>query len=142
MTAAATVRRILAGLQSDVADYRRLEELLNAQFTAALRHRADEVSGTVEHILELTRVLEARRRERVTLAGGLLAGKAPQVSMQAVSVRLPVTARADFDAWCTTLEALVQECKRLNRRNCQLFTSQQDIMRRVLDTEAHIYAPA
>ncbi|MGO8856086.1 MAG: flagellar export chaperone FlgN [Steroidobacteraceae bacterium] len=144
MTPAMTVRCILAGMLGDVADYRRLRALLDAQFSAALRHRAEEISDIVGRIVELTAVLERRRRERVELAGALLAGKVPasRVSLQAVSERLPATARARFDDCCATLEALVTECKRLNRRNCNLLTAQHDIMHRVLKTEAYIYAPA
>ena len=142
MTRTATLNRILTGLDRDAADYRRLEELLVAQFDAAMRHRADETEAIVERILALTVVLEARRAERVALAGELLAGRASQVSLQAVSVRLSAAPRAAFDDRCARVEALVQECKRLNTRNCHLITSQQDVMRRVLNTEQHTYAPA
>jgi len=69
MTPAMTVRCILAGMLGDVADYRRLRALLDAQFSAALRHRAEEISDIVGRIVELTAVLERRRRERVELAG-------------------------------------------------------------------------
>jgi flagellar biosynthesis protein FlgN len=144
MTPAMSMRRILAGVLGDVADYRRLRDLLEAQFAAALRHRAQDISDIVNRILELTAVLEARRRERVALAGVLLTGNASgaRVTLQAVAERLPVPVRAQFDDCCVTLEALVKECRRLNRRNCNLLTAQHDIMQRLLKTERYIYEPA
>jgi flagella synthesis protein FlgN len=139
-----SLQKILAGVRGDLADYRRLRELLEAQFVAALRHRADEIHDVVARILELTAVLDGRRRERVELVGALLAGGTATsgMSLRAVSARLPITLRANFDACCARLEELVRECKRLNRRNCHLLTAQADSMRQVQNPEAYTYAPA
>jgi flagella synthesis protein FlgN len=136
------VSRLLAGLRSDVADYCRLEKLLSAQFDAAMRHQAEEMGAVVAQILALTAILETRRSERVALAAAILSCSASKVSISAVSARLQAAPRAVFDQYCGTLEALVRECKRLNLRNCQLITSQQDIMRRVLNAPQDTYAPA
>jgi flagellar biosynthesis protein FlgN len=143
MTRTHSLQRILAGMHGDLADYRRLRDLLEAQFAAALRHRAEESRDVVGRILELTSILDGRRRERALLVGALLAGEIemPRMSMRAVSARLPATVRANFDACCAELEQRVSECKRLNRRNCHLLTAQQDAMRQVLNPEACIYAP-
>ncbi len=157
MTAAASMQssplqRILAGVRDDMTDYRRLRELLDAQFAAALRHRADEIRDTVGRILELTTVLEHRRRERVRLVEEMLAVERtasgnsrrapPGPSLQGISAHLPAGMRANFDACCGRLERLVRECKRRNRRNCHVLTAQHDIVRQVLNPEADIYAPA
>jgi flagellar biosynthesis protein FlgN len=144
MTSATTLRRIFNGMLADISDYRSLRQLLEAQFSAALRHRAQEINEVVSRILELTVALDRRRQERVELASTFLAGKvAPaSVSLQALSEQLPLPTRKKFVDCCKTLEALVKECKRLNRRNCNLLTAQHDVMRRVLKTEVHIYAPA
>lgn len=134
--------RIFAGMRADVHDYGRLRELLEAQFTAALQHRSADIGEIGERILELTSTLEDRRRERVELAGLVLAGRSPRVSIAAVAERLQGAARETFDACWTTLEASVKECKTLNMRNCCLLMDQNDIMQRVLNAEADTYAPA
>ncbi len=145
------LQRILAGVRDDLTDYRRLRELLDAQFAAALRHRADGIRAAVGGILELTEVLEGRRRERVRLVEEMLAAEmtasantkraSPGSSLQGISARLPAGMRANFDACCGKLERLVRECKRRNRRNCHVLTAQHDIVRQVLNPQAGIYAP-
>jgi flagella synthesis protein FlgN len=144
MTPQQALQRVLEGLRDDLVDYGRLRELLDAQFTAALRHRADEVRGVVAQVLEVTARLERRRSERVDLVRRLLAGERDGVrpSMQALSVRLPPSIRGNFDACCTALEKLLRECKRLNRRNCHVLTAQHDMMRQALEPNACTYAPA
>jgi flagellar biosynthesis protein FlgN len=141
MTRNQSIQRLLVGVRDDMADYRRLRELLDAQFAAALRHRADETRDVVANILELTRVLEGRRQERVQLAGMILTGSAAGLSLQSVSARLPAAMRQTFNLCCAKLEQLVRECKRLNRRNCHVMTAQRDNMRRAQNPEACIYAP-
>jgi flagellar biosynthesis protein FlgN len=143
MTRNQSMQRLLVGVRDDMADYRRLRDLLHAQFAAALRHRADETRDVVAHILELTRVLDGRRQERVQLAALILTGEsAAGLSLQAVSARLPAAMRQTFNLCCAKLEQLVRECKRLNRRNCHFMTAQRDNMRRAQNPEACIYAPA
>lgn len=144
MTRAKSIERILAGVRDDLTDYRRLRELLEAQFAAALRHRAEEIGDVVGRILQLTAVLDGRRRERVLLVGVLLGAQTATLhsSVQAVSAHLPAALRENYDACWAKLERLVRECKRLNRRNCHLMTAQHDIMRQVLDPGACIYAPS
>jgi flagella synthesis protein FlgN len=141
MTPNKRMQRLLVGLRDDLADYRRLRDLLDAQFAAALKHRADEIRDVVTRILEVTAVLEGRRRERVELVGLLLAGETAAPPMQALSARLPAAIRKNYDAGCAALELRLRECKRLNRRNCHVLTAQHDIMRQVLDPEGCIYGP-
>jgi flagellar biosynthesis protein FlgN len=143
MTPSQSMQRLLVGVRDDMADYRRLRELLDAQFDAALRHRADETGDVVARILELTQVLDGRRRERVQLARLILGGGSEaELSLHALSARMPAATRHAFDLCCAKLEQLVRECKRLNRRNCHMMTAQHDSMRRAQNAEACIYAPA
>jgi flagella synthesis protein FlgN len=134
--------RIFADMCADVEDYVRLRDLLEEQFGAALQHRTDEIGAIGVRITELAAILEERRRERVRLAGVLAVSPAARPSMAAVVRHLQGTARTRFAACWSSLEALVRECKALNLRNCHLLMDQQDIMRRVLDTQVDIYAPA
>lgn len=144
MTHQQLLQRVMEGLRDDLGDYRRLRELLDAQFAAALRHQADEIREVIGGILDVTGKLEQRRRERVDMVQRLLNGErgVSRPSMQALSVRLHPSVRANFDAFCTTLEKLLRDCKRLNRRNCHVLTAQHDMMRQALDLKEYVYAPA
>jgi flagella synthesis protein FlgN len=131
MTAREALSRLIKGVHADLGDYRTLRELLDVQFEAALKHQAAMISDIAERITELTAQLEKRRVERVALAK-VLVGKQASVTISSVAARLPANTRAAFDEWWRTLEKLVQECKRLNQRNCNLLMNQQEILQRVL----------
>lgn len=142
MTAREALGRLIKGVHADLGDYRTLRELLDAQFEAALKHRSAVITDVADRISALTAQLEKRRVERVALAK-VLAGKQSNVTISAVSARLPANARPAFDAWWQALEKLVQECKRLNQRNCDLLMNQHEILQRVLQTDGGgTYAPA
>lgn len=148
MTRREALQKLFQGMHADVQGYRRLRELLDEQFEAALQHRTEQVREVVERISALAQELEARRRERVDLVGRLAPRAAPP-SIGAVAGMLQGAARATFESCWSSLEKLVHECKRLNQRNCRLLMDQYEIMRRVLDDLAHgagseagTYAPA
>lgn len=142
MTAREALSRLIKGVQADLGDYRTLRELLDEQFEAALKHRTAVISDVAERITQLTAQLEQRRLERVALAKALL-GKKTNVTISAVSARLPGNVRAVFDQGWQTLEKQVQECKRLNQRNCDLLMNQHEILRRVMQADGgETYAPA
>lgn len=142
MTVREALSRLIKGVHADLGDYRTLRELLDVQFDAALKHRSAVISDIADRISALTAQLEKRRCERVALAK-VLAGKQSNVTISAVSARLPATARPAFDEWWQTLEKLVQECKRLNQRNCDLLMNQHEILQRVLQADGGgTYAPA
>jgi flagella synthesis protein FlgN len=142
MTAREALTRLIKGVQADLGDYRALRALLEAQFEAALKHRTAVIMDVAERISQLTAQLEQRRLERMALARVLLGGRS-DVTILAVSARLPRNVRGTFDQWWRVLERQVQECKRLNQRNCDLMMNQHEIFRRVMQTEGgDTYAPA
>ena len=142
MTLREALGRLIKGVHADLGDYRTLRELLDVQFDAALKHRSAVISDIADRISALTAQLDKRRAERVALAK-MLVGKQSSVTISAVSARLPANARPAFDEWWQTLEQLVQECKRLNQRNCDLLMNQHEILQRVLQTDrGGTYAPA
>jgi flagella synthesis protein FlgN len=142
MTLREALGRLIKGVHADLGDYRTLRELLDVQFDAALKHRSAVISDIADRISALTAQLDKRRAERVALAK-MLVGKQSSVTISAVSARLPANARHAFDEWWQTLETLVQECKRLNQRNCDLLMNQHEILQRVLQTDGGgTYAPA
>jgi flagella synthesis protein FlgN len=134
-------QRIFAGMRADLQDYRRLRELLEAQFVAAVQHRSDEIAEIGTQISALTSVLDARRAERQQLAA-LLVPRGARPSMSAVANRLEGASRSAFDTCWQSLESSVRDCKALNLRNCRLLMDQYDIMQRVLSAESDTYAPA
>ncbi len=134
--------RLIKGVHADLGDYRTLRELLDVQFEAALKHRSAVITDIADRISALTAQLDKRRAERLALAK-VLVGKQSSVTISAVSARLPANARPAFDEWWQTLEKLVQECKRLNQRNCDLLMNQHEILQRVLQADGGgTYAPA
>lgn len=142
MTAREALSRLIKGVHADLGDYRTLRELLDAQFEAALKHRTAVIGDVAERITQLTAQIEQRRLERVALAKVLLRRKT-NVTISAVAARLPNNVRAAFDQWWQTLEKQVQECKRLNQRNCDLLMNQHEILRRVMQADGgDTYAPA
>lgn len=130
----------MKGVRADVDDYRALQELLSAQFDAALRHDTAALEALALRILDLAASLDVRREERVALArewthGGMVVG------MPALLEALPPAARVALSSWWTTLEQIVQACKAQNMRNCRLMVEQNEVMRRVLNQEEATYAP-
>lgn len=145
MTAREALGRLIKGVRADLGDYRKLRELLDAQFEAALRHHTAVIGDVAERITELTALLEKRRVERVALAKALVGKQVngANVTISAVAARLPASTRASFHEWWQTLEKRVQECKRLNQRNCNLMMTQHEILQRVLQGDGgNTYAPA
>ncbi len=127
-------------LREDLRDYRRLQEQLDSQFEAALRHQSDRVTQVSESIAALTDALDRRRAQRLRLAQRLT-GAEPNRCHRAMVDLLPAPSAELLAAWMTELEGLVRECKRLNARNCQLLVEQHEIMQRVLNAENTTYAP-
>ncbi|HEX6734001.1 MAG TPA: flagellar protein FlgN [Azonexus sp.] len=133
--------QLTVGLNADLVDYGELKKLLAGQFDAALQHQSARLGELAEAITGLAERIEARRRQRVALVNALLVDDyAP--SMDKVLALLPDAPRRMLAGWWGELESLVRECKTLNTRSCQLLMDQHEIMQRVLNGEADIYAPA
>ena len=143
MTVREALGRLIKGVHADLGDYRTLRELLDVQFDAALKHRSAVITDIADRISALTTQMEKRRAERFALAKVLVGKQQGHVTISAISARLPANARPAFDEWWQALEKLVQECKRLNQRNCDLLMNQHEILQRVLQADGGgTYAPA
>lgn len=130
---------LLRDLQADRSAYAQLRELLEAQFQAALRHRAQALQESAEEILALVEQLNAHTRQRGLLLRQLL-GSHGEASMGRLLQRLPASVAQTLGGLCTALQEQVNECKALNQRNCQLITEQQALMRRVMGVGEELYA--
>jgi flagella synthesis protein FlgN len=133
------MRQLLGGIAEDLLAYTALQQLLQQQFDAALRHRAVELGEAAEAISALVDVMQLRREQRVALVQRLLG---PTATMMQAFALLKNAARERMEADWATLEKLVIECKRLSKRNGDLLVEQYSIMQRVLHGEEQIYAPA
>ena len=133
------MRVLLAGIADDLRAYPALQELLERQFQAALRHQAKELGEVAEAISALVDTLQARRAQRVALAQRLLG---PTANMAQAFALLKNAAREKIESDWKTLETMVVECKRLSKRNSDLLLEQHSIMQRVLHGEDQLYAPA
>jgi len=133
------MRQLLGGIAEDLLAYTALQQLLQQQFDAALRHRAVELGEAAEGISTLVDVMQLRREQRVALVQRLLG---PTATMMQAFALLKNAARERMEADWATLEKLVIECKRLSKRNGDLLVEQYSIMQRVLHGEEQIYAPA
>lgn len=130
---------LLHDLQADRAAYERLQERLEAQFQAALRHDAPGLQQLAEDIGALVGELEARARARGQVLRQLL-GTAGEVSMAALLNRLPPAAAQAIGGLWGGLEQQVRDCKALNARNGRLIADQHALMRRVMGVEEALYA--
>ena len=133
------MRALLAGIAEDLQAYKGLQDLLEEQFEAALRHQAARLGDVAEAISTLVDTLQARRAQRVALAQRLLG---PTGNMAQAFALLKNAAREKIEADWKTLETMVVECKRLSKRNSDLLLEQHSIMQRVLHGEDQLYAPA
>ena len=132
------VERVLQGIADDGAAYVELQALLEEQFQAVLRHQTAQLKVLADQVVAAVAVIDARRRQRVTLVTALLG---PSPDMQQFFALLPETTRATALADWAALEAMVAECKRRNIRNGTLLTEQFTTMQRVLNGEEDTYAP-
>lgn len=132
--------RFLQGLRDDLRDYQRLRDMLSAQFDAALHYRTQALADLADQIVELTAQLDLRRTERVTLVRALV-GQGDASTVPALFETLPPAPAHVLATRWDELEQLVLECKTQNMRNCHLMVAQNEIMQRILNTEAETYAP-
>lgn len=133
------MRQLLAGIAEDLQAYQTLQDLLQQQFQAALRHKASELGPVAEAISTLVDTMQARRARRVALVQRLVG---PQGTMLQAFALLKNAARERMETDWSTLEQAVIACKALSKRNGDLLVEQYSIMQRVLHGEEHIYAPA
>lgn len=133
------MRALVAGIAADLQAYPLLQQQLEQQFDAALRHKAAALNAAAEGISTLVEAMEQRRAQRVALVQRLV-GETGNMAQAFALLKNP--AREKMEADWASLEAAVLEAKRLSKRNGDLLAEQYTIMQRVLHGEEQIYAPA
>jgi flagella synthesis protein FlgN len=133
------MKQLLQGVADDLAAYHDMLALMDLQFEAAIRHQGERLMDIAAVIGEQCEAMEARRAQRVVLAGQLVG---PQAGMSEVAALLKAEPRAQLAADWQQLEAMVQAARQLGKRNAELLADQYSIMQRVLHGEDQTYAPA
>lgn len=133
------MQELLHGVAMDMAAYAQLQDLLEEQFHAALRHQRAQLEQLAASISALVDTMEERRQQRVACAVRLV-GEPP--AMEQVMALLKPEPRARLVQDWEQLEHQVRECKRLGKRNSDLLVDQYTIMQRVLHGEDQLYEPA
>jgi len=140
MTRNEALAALIKGVHADLRAFTYLKGLLEQQFSIALVHDGERMTQTVQSIETTVAALERSRRERMALLA-VIAPRADRPSIEPALQALPERHRERLSKMWGELEKLVTQCRELNLRNGQLMASQQEIFRRVFDSEQHTYAP-
>ncbi|MBV8503227.1 MAG: flagellar export chaperone FlgN [Paucibacter sp.] len=135
--------QLLDVLARDVQAYRELHALLQAQFEAALAHRAATMEQLADRIVAQVNSIEGRREDRESVLTQLI-GRRERPGLRTLAARLPAavpaTLRERLSLSCTQIEQLAMDCKQLNLRNCELIHEQHALMQRLLGQGEAVYA--
>lgn len=123
--------RLAQGMQQDLKAYEALRELLKAQFHAALSHDTAAMEQLAQRISAQAQQLAQSTQERSEHVSALLPAGTPP-SMRAAFALLKAPLQQQMQGLWTQLEALVQECKAMNLRNCELIMEQAQLMQQVI----------
>ncbi|KVO87711.1 hypothetical protein WL21_04845 [Burkholderia ubonensis] len=137
----ANARRLLDDLREDFAAYRRLAEMLDAQFEAALRIDFEALRAFATAIGSEVERIAARRETRVSQIGAQPGG-AVRLAERVFPGPERALQRATLIGRCNEIEMLIGECKARATRNGNLLGSQFEAMQRLVNGERHTYVPA
>lgn len=134
-------RQLFADVVADSVGYRKLVQLLEDQFAAAMRLDTTALGSLSKAIAAEADAIELRRHYRVERLGN-----APG-ALQALGQRLlagekQAEQRAALAERCSEVRALATRCQVLTKRNGGLMAAQYEAMQRLVHGERHIYVPA
>ena len=133
------LRNLCEGLRADEEGHTRLEELLEQQFQAALRHETARMTALSDEVLAQVETLERQRDAQRRLLG-LLLGRQERPTLRALIRRLPPASAEPLARQWQALQSGINRCKTLNLRNCRLLSEQRALMQQQLGQEEHLYA--
>ena len=139
MTRDEAVTHLLDGIRADLGACGIIRDLLERQFSAALRHRGTELAALGERLNPQLDAMEQRRQQRVQLVRALFG---PDAKMDDVFANLPEPRRTHTLSDWNALEQLVLDCQQATTRNRYLMAEQFSVMQRVLHGDNDTYAPA
>ncbi|MFH5254427.1 flagellar export chaperone FlgN [Burkholderia semiarida] len=134
-------RRLVDDLRQDLIAYRKLEQMLDVQFEAALRLDAESLRAIAKAIGTEVGALAARRDARLTYVGEQSSSAARMADAIFPGPGRELQ-RAALIGRCGEIDALIRACKVRASRNSQLLATQFESMQRLLNGERHTYVPA
>ncbi len=134
------VARIVADVDADLADYRRLIETLDALHLALVNQQLDALASAHDRAEALVSRLQVRARRRVQCLEQAF-GEASTNTMAPVLRWLDAPARQTFSARWQTLQASAARCKASNTRNLQDIGTRLQALDVVLSPASATYAP-
>ena len=133
------ITQLIEGIRADLGACATIRDLLERQFSAALRHRSTELAALGERLGPQLDAMEQRRHQRVQLVRALFGG---QATMDDVFGNLDEPQRTHSLSDWHALEQLVLDCQQATARNRYLMAEQYSVMQRVLHGDNDTYAPA
>ncbi|NDV12786.1 flagellar protein FlgN [Crenobacter caeni] len=138
MTQGEQLRALARNIVDDLAAYRQLGDLLDAQFQAALSGAPAQLQAAADRVLAQGEHLEASRCRREALVRALMP-QGESLSVDKVLSGLPAPAGPRCrQAWHALADA-VEACRARNLRNGEFFMRQQEAVGRVLYGESDVY---
>ncbi len=137
MSLSVRLRRFIDDLNADLSAYRRLAQMFDAQFAAALRLDGGALTRAAEGIAHEVGLLDERRRMR----GGVGHVQLDAARQAALRAQATAAQRTAIEARYAELEKAVKRCKAQAVRNGNLLASQFEMMQQLLYGEKHTYAP-
>lgn len=134
-------RQLLADVVADNVGYRKLAQLLDDQFAAALQLDTTALNSLAKAIAVEAEAIELRRRYRVERIGRT-PGAVLAFGKRLLAGDKHVAQRTSFVERCTELKALAARCRTLTTRNGGLLAAQYEAMQRLMHGERHTYVPA
>ncbi len=134
-------RQLLVDVVSDGVGYRKLAQLLEDQFAAALRLDTAALATLAKAIGAEADAIDLRRRYRMERIGGT-PGAVLAFGKRLLAGDKHAAQREAFVERCTEVKTLATRCKTLTNRNGSLLAAQYEAMQRLMHGERHIYVPA
>jgi len=141
MTRKGNPRQLFADLVADCVGYRKLEQLLDDQFAAALRIDTLALGTLAQSIAGEVDTLDLHRRYRVEQLGNV-PGAVQALGAKVFAGERHAEQRKAVAERCAEMNTLAARCQARASRNGALLAGQYEAMQRVLHGERHTYVPA
>lgn len=140
MTGRGSLHQLIVDVVADSVGYRKLVQLLEDQFAAAIQLDTVRLGVLADVIAAETDAIDMRRRYRIERLGQA------RGAVQALGRRLladdrHTAQRALFVERCEEVKMLAARCQALTRRNSGLLVAQYETMQRLVYGERHTYVP-
>ncbi|MDF3079915.1 MULTISPECIES: hypothetical protein [Burkholderia cepacia complex] len=140
MTGTGSLHQLLVDVIADCVGYRKLVQLLEDQFAAALQLDTARLGVLAGVIAAETDAIDMRRCYRIERLGQVQ-GAVLALGRRLLADDRHATQRASFVERCEEVKLLAARCQALTRRNSDLLVAQYEVMQRLMYGESHTYVP-